>query len=126
MDSCPRFGHRSVVQGFQEALQVVGITGLVHQLGNLVENLEEQLVPGQIADEDQSRLGVGGLPAETKRPFGVETGQDERKVLHRIAAKSQSETVTSTLSIGNKIRPRTRQFCTEMQTVTLASAYLHL
>ncbi len=58
----------------------------LRELGTKVEHLVEELVPGQVAEEDERRLAVGRQPAEPKGPLRLQVREHEREVLHILPA----------------------------------------
>ena len=52
-----------------------------------VEHLVEELVPGQVAEEDEGRLTVGRQPAEPKGPLRLQVREHEGEVLHILPAQ---------------------------------------
>ncbi len=57
------------------------------ELGTEVEHLVEELVPGQVAEEDERRLAVGRQAAEPEGPLRLQVRENEGEVLHIIPAQ---------------------------------------
>ena len=60
---------------------------MVRELCGEVEQLVEELVPGQRAQDDQRGVAVRRVPTKSKRPLSFKVRQHKRKVLH-IASKT--------------------------------------
>ncbi len=56
------------------------------ELGTEVEHLVEELVPGQVAEEDERCLAVGCQAAEPKGPLRLQVREHEWEVLHILPA----------------------------------------
>ena len=54
----------------------------LQQLCALVEHLEEELMPGQGAQDTESCLTVRSIATEPKRPLGLQVCQNEGEVLY--------------------------------------------